>query len=89
MPTDANWRKSSYSGSEGGNCVEVASALPVTWRKSSASNPNDNCVEFGQLDSAIAVRDSKDPNGPALTFTADGWQAFVAGVQAGEFPIVR
>ncbi|WP_369184328.1 DUF397 domain-containing protein [Streptomyces sp. Y1] len=35
----------------------------------------------------VPVRDSKDPHGPALAFTADAWQAFVAGIQTGEFPI--
>jgi hypothetical protein len=57
------WRKSSYSNSNGGGCVEVA-RLPVP---------------------AVAVRDSKDPDGPRLVLTPDGWQAFVAGVKAGEF----
>lgn len=32
-----------------------------------------------------AVRDSKDPTGPALTFTAAEWSAFTAGVRASEF----
>jgi hypothetical protein len=47
------WRKSSYSTSNGGNCVEVAAALGT-----------------------IAVRDSKDPNGPALIFNRTRWQEF-------------
>ncbi|WP_371479190.1 DUF397 domain-containing protein [Kitasatospora sp. NBC_00315] len=34
----------------------------------------------------VPVRDSKDPEGPALVFGADAWQAFVAGVREGEFP---
>lgn len=33
----------------------------------------------------IALRDSKDPNGPALFFTPEEWKAFLLGVQAGEF----
>ncbi|MFK3979007.1 DUF397 domain-containing protein [Micromonospora sp. NPDC050397] len=53
--TDARWRKSSRSGSGGGNCVEVADNLP----------------------DVIGVRDSKDPTGPALTFTPHAWRAFV------------
>ncbi|WP_405363112.1 DUF397 domain-containing protein [Kitasatospora sp. NBC_00085] len=64
----------------------VASSLHVTWRKATASNPNENCVEFGQLESAVLVRDSKDAHGPALAFAADAWQAFVAGIHAGDFP---
>ncbi|AUY47856.1 DUF397 domain-containing protein [Streptomyces sp. CB01881] len=65
----------------------VASTLPVTWRKATASNPNENCVEFGQLDTtAVVVRDSKDAHGPALAFDATAWQAFVAGIRSGDFP---
>jgi hypothetical protein len=53
------WRKSSYSGDNGGNCVEV-----------------------GTAGSAVAVRDSKDPEGPRLAFAADTWQAFAEDVKA-------
>ncbi len=63
--TSARWRKSSYSGTNGGNCVEVAQNLPR----------------------AVAVRDSKDPNGPKLAFGPDEWLAFTAGVKAGEFDL--
>lgn len=61
--TNAEWRKASFSSSNGGNCVEVAANLP----------------------GVVAVRDSKNPDGPALLFTPGEWQAFVAGVHAGEF----
>ncbi|MEV6705365.1 DUF397 domain-containing protein [Micromonospora wenchangensis] len=57
---DARWRKSTRSGTSGGNCVEVA----------------DN------LSGAVAVRDSKDPDGPALTFAPTSWRAFVTGLAA-------
>jgi hypothetical protein len=56
------WRKSSYSGSNGGNCIEVADNLP----------------------GIVAVRDSKDPDGPALTLTPADWRAFVTSVRSGE-----
>lgn len=57
------------------------------WRKSSYSGTSGNCVEVGDLDgSAIrAVRDSKNPAGPTLTFTTTEWCVFTAGVCAGEF----
>jgi hypothetical protein len=60
----------------------------VTWHKSSYSNGTGGaCVEVADLDGSggRAVRDSKNPTGPALTFTAAEWVAFTAGVRAGEF----
>ncbi len=56
------------------------------WRKSSYSSNSGNCVEVARnLPGVVAVRDSKDPDGPALVFTADEWRAFVSGARAGEF----
>ena len=59
------------------------------WKKSSRSNGNggNNCVEVAVLDTAIAVRDSKDPTGPALIFTRDEWAAFLGGAKDGEFDV--
>ncbi|MFD0410125.1 DUF397 domain-containing protein [Kitasatospora sp. NPDC127116] len=31
------------------------------------------------------VRDSKDPDGPALVFPAEAWMSFVAAVRSGQF----
>ena len=50
-----SWRKSSYSGNGGGDCVEVARSLP----------------------GVVAVRDSKNPDGPILTFSRDEWASFI------------
>jgi hypothetical protein len=66
--------------------VSTTDLTSVTWRKSSRSNGQMSCVEVADLDGgARAVRDSKNPAGPALTFTAAEWTAFTTGVRAGEF----
>jgi hypothetical protein len=59
----------------------------AVWHKSTFSNGNGGaCVETRTLaDGSRAVRHSKDPDGPKLTFTRAEWQAFIAGVKAGEF----
>ncbi|MGH3828729.1 MAG: DUF397 domain-containing protein [Pseudonocardiaceae bacterium] len=57
----------------------------MTWRTSSYSSPDGNCVEMAELDAHRAVRDSKNPTGPALTFTAAQWSAFTTGVKSGKF----
>ncbi|WP_406095418.1 DUF397 domain-containing protein [Kitasatospora purpeofusca] len=62
---------------------------PVSWRKSTYSNNGGSCVEVSpDVPGLVPVRDSKDPEGPALVFPADAWRSFVAGVQAGEFGTV-
>lgn len=58
-------------------------ALPK-WFKSSRSNPG-GCVEVRFLDDSVQVRDSKDPQGPVLTFTNREWTAFLEGVRFNEF----
>jgi hypothetical protein len=57
--TGIAWRKSSYSGSNGGACVEI-----------------------GTAGAAVAVRDSKHPDGLLLAFTADTWKAFTDQMKA-------
>jgi hypothetical protein len=54
----------------------------LRWRKASASGQGANCVEIAPLRDGIAVRDSKNPSGPVLRFSADAWQAFVSNIKA-------
>ena len=57
--TRAEWRKSTRSGDNGGDCVEVAR----------------------NLSGVVAIRDSKDPDGPALIVSKDEWAAFTGRIR--------
>ncbi|HEV2375976.1 MAG TPA: DUF397 domain-containing protein [Streptosporangiaceae bacterium] len=59
------WRKATYSGNNGGGCVEIAHPHPAL----------------------IAVRDSKDPDGPELAFPVADWAEFTRQVKAGQFDL--
>ncbi|MFJ2028600.1 DUF397 domain-containing protein [Streptosporangium sp. NPDC087985] len=55
------------------------------FRKSSLSGANNNCVEVAtNLPGLVAVRDSKDPSGPVLTFSPAIWNDFLMGIRSGE-----
>jgi len=58
--------------------------MGVTWRKSSYSADNGAaCVEVtGGIPGTVAVRDSKDPDGPILAFTPAEWRAFLTELKA-------
>ncbi|MFD7559821.1 DUF397 domain-containing protein [Streptomyces sp. NPDC059835] len=80
MSTPLTWFKSSYSGSDGGNCLEAA----ITWQKSSYSNGvQDACVEVATCPAEqVHVRDSKVTDGPNLTLTPTAWTGLTAWVSA-------
>jgi hypothetical protein len=56
---------------------------PLRWRKSSSSADTANCVEVAETPSGRAVRDSKDPDGPMLSYTIESWRDFIADVRQG------
>ncbi|MDG4857910.1 DUF397 domain-containing protein [Streptomyces sp. T-3] len=69
------WFKSSYSGSQGDDCVEVA----LSWRKSSySSGSQGDCVEIATCPTTVHVRDSKNKQGPELTLPPAAWTTFLA-----------
>ncbi|MEV0054188.1 DUF397 domain-containing protein [Saccharopolyspora shandongensis] len=57
----------------------------LRWRKSSRSSTYTNCVEIAFAGSAVAARDSKNPDAGALLFSAVTWASFVDGLRAGQF----
>ncbi|MFB8772405.1 DUF397 domain-containing protein [Streptomyces broussonetiae] len=69
------WRKSSYSGGNAGDCLEVLDG----WIKSSHSGGNEgDCLEILPTQPhGLPVRDSKNPHGPAIVFGRSAWAAFV------------
>ena len=63
---------------------QMKRGVTATWKKSSYSGAHGDCVEVRAPGlAAVAVRDSKDPQGPALTFSPQAWSAFVSGVETG------
>ncbi|MEU6771495.1 DUF397 domain-containing protein [Streptomyces sp. NPDC046759] len=75
----SKWRKSSYSGDQGGDCVECAALGGSAWQKSSySSDQGGDCVEVADTPCAtIALRDSKNPAGPVLTLGPVAFSTFV------------
>jgi hypothetical protein len=67
----AAWRKSSYSNGTGGSCVEIT---PLSRQPGAAGH-------------AVAVRDSKNPDGPILAFTQGAWRDFMAQLKAGKLDL--
>lgn len=60
-------------------------ARRLVWRKAWSSTGHGACVEVADAGRAVAVRDSKDPQGPVLAFPATEWQSFLAGAKRGDF----
>ncbi|URN00658.1 DUF397 domain-containing protein [Actinomadura madurae] len=97
------WRKSTHSGSEGSECVEVAAfwrksshsegsegqcvEVAALWSKSSHSSGSEGqCVEVAAMTHrGVALRDSKDVDGPMLSIAPSAWASLLADVKAGVF----
>jgi hypothetical protein len=68
------------------NGVPAGDLPGARWRKSARSSAQGNCIELAQLPGAgVAVRNSRDPEGPALVFTDAEFDAFLGGVKDGDF----
>ncbi|OUD00810.1 DUF397 domain-containing protein [Streptomyces swartbergensis] len=79
IPTGILWRKSSYSGDQGGECVECAPIGALDWRASTYSgDQGGQCLEVAETPhTTIAIRDSKTPAGPILTLDPATFTTFV------------
>ena len=67
-----------------GKGYDVRQTDKITWRKSTRCGSN-SCVEVAKVDGEYLIRDSKNPQTAALSFTEEEWTAFTEGVAAGEF----
>lgn len=69
------------------NGMPASELAGASWMKSARSGPTGgNCVEVAFLDGGrIALRNSRDPSGPALVFSGPEWDAFIGGAKDGEF----
>lgn len=78
--TGLTWFKSSYSGNEGAECIEVA----YDWHKSSYSlNEDSFCVEVAACPHTVHVRDSKVTDGPTFAVAPAAWTAFLGHAANG------
>nr|WP_285495469.1 DUF397 domain-containing protein [Actinomadura sp. NBRC 104425] len=69
--------------------MRTTMALRSSWRKSSYSDEEFNCVEAASLTTGIAVRDSKDPDGPKLVLGSAAWRALSTDIKAGRYDLRR
>jgi hypothetical protein len=68
--------------------VDSPNLSRAVWRKSTYTQPDGQaCVEITSLGGVVAVRDSKDPDGPKLTVARAGWQNVIARIKHGSYDL--
>ncbi|QFG21805.1 DUF397 domain-containing protein [Actinomadura sp. WMMB 499] len=81
--SNAAWRKANRSTENGGNCIEVADVPSAVWRKAKRSAEHGgNCVELASARGAVAVRDSKDPDGPKIFVSRSAFRRLTETLKA-------
>jgi hypothetical protein len=65
--------------------LSASERVSLAWIKARSSTANGVCVEVASAVGNIAIRDSKDPNGPILVYTPSEFRAFLEGARNGEF----
>lgn len=65
--------------------LSEAERTGLAWLKAQASSHNGQCVQIASTAGKIAIRDSKDPDGPILVYTPAEFKAFLDGARNGEF----
>ncbi|MFI6452153.1 DUF397 domain-containing protein [Streptosporangium amethystogenes] len=70
---------------EGAEVCRHHLANTAWWKSSRSQGTTDNCVEVAFASGLVAVRDSKDPGGAVLSFSSNGWAAFLRCIKAGDF----
>jgi hypothetical protein len=73
------------SANDGKMALSVAERAGLDWLKAHSSTANGQCVELASVAAGVAVRDSKDPDGPILVYTHSEFRAFLDGARNGEF----
>lgn len=63
--------------------------LRPNWRKAKRSMSNGNCVEVALAPGTVAIRDSKDPDGPVLRYSPDSWRSFLCAARTGAYDLFR
>jgi hypothetical protein len=72
-----------------GKGVQVNGSMSASWRKSSYSNGQGECIEVADgFSGVVPVRDSKDPDGPALVFHTESFKDFITAVKSNQFPVL-